>query len=115
MPPELIAARQAERDFFREWMDANFRFELPEMIIEGGAKGADTCAFWWAKKNGIKIKTMKADWEKHGKSAGSIRNQAMLNERPDLVIAFPGGAGTADMVKKAKTRGVDVIEIKYES
>jgi hypothetical protein len=48
-----------------------------------------------------------ADWEKLGRSAGPIRNQAMLDEgRPDLVVAFPGHHGTADMVRRARAAGV---------
>jgi hypothetical protein len=52
-----------------------------------------------------------ADWKRHGKSAGPLRNQEMLDAAPDLVIAFPGGRGTADMVRRAKSVNVKVIEI----
>lgn len=45
----------------------------------------------------------------NGKAAGPIRNQRMLDEgKPDLVVAFPGGRGTADMVRRAKAAGVPV-------
>ena len=50
---------------------------------------------------------MPADWTKHGKAAGPIRNQKMLDECPDLVVAFPGGKGTADMVRRAMKAGID--------
>lgn len=54
----------------------------------------------------------RAEWDKHGRAAGPIRNQRMLDEgKPDLVIAFPGGRGTADMVRRAKAAGVEVIEV----
>ena len=54
-----------------------------------------------------------ANWKKHGRAAGPIRNKQMLEEaKPDLVIAFPGGAGTANMVKQAREAGVKV-EIIY--
>jgi predicted Rossmann-fold nucleotide-binding protein len=50
-----------------------------------------------------------ADWTKHGKSAGFVRNKQMLEEgKPDVVIAFPGGTGTAMMIKlveEANKRG----------
>jgi hypothetical protein len=47
-----------------------------------------------------------------GKAAGPIRNQRMIDEgKPDLVIAFPGGRGTADMVSRAKKAGIPVQEI----
>ena len=66
----------------------------------------------WAKDNNMKLKVYPADWELHGKSAGPIRNQQMLIEgKPDLVLAFPGGKGTAHMVSIAKKKGVKVIEV----
>ena len=52
-------------------------------------------------------------WEKHGKAAGPIRNQFMLEqEKPDLVIAFDGGRGTADMMRRSRRAGVDTIHIE---
>lgn len=48
-----------------------------------------------------------------GKAAGPIRNQHMIDTaKPDLVVSFPGGAGTADMVRRAKAAGVRVIEVE---
>ncbi len=114
IPDELRRERQKQSDFVSDTLDVMFQFELPELLIEGGAPGADTCGMWWATKVGVPIKTFPADWGKHGKSAGSIRNQRMLFEgQPDLVVAFPGGNGTADMVAKAKRAGVEVREIAY--
>lgn len=53
-----------------------------------------------------------ADWKTHGKRAGSIRNQKMIDDyHPQLVVAFPGGAGTADMVRRARAAGIEVREI----
>lgn len=79
------------------------------VIIEGGATGADTLARLFGEFASIPVETFKADWEKHGKIAGPYRNQRMLDEgKPDLVVAFPGGRGTADMVRRAKRAGVKV-------
>jgi hypothetical protein len=52
----------------------------------------------------------KAEWKKYGPAAGPIRNQRMLDWGPDLVVAFSGGKGTADMVRRARAAGVEVIE-----
>ena len=53
-----------------------------------------------------------ADWAKHGKAAGPIRNAEMLTEfLPDYIVAFPGGKGTADMLRKAEKARVTNIEI----
>lgn len=81
-------------------------------IISGGARGADTLAIDWAVVNWCPFTEYKADWDKYKKAAGFIRNQQMLDEgKPDLVVAFPGGAGTADMVRRAKKAGIPVKEI----
>lgn len=83
-----------------------------DTIITGDACGADWLARAYAKYNGHPYKGYPADWKTYGKSAGAIRNQQMLDEgKPDLVIAFPGGNGTKDMVDKATNKGVKVIEV----
>lgn len=83
-----------------------------DCLIEGDGRGADRIAGYWARKNRIDNRKFPADWTKHGRAAGPIRNQRMLDEgKPDLVIAFPGGSGTADMVRRAKAAGVPVREI----
>ena len=81
-------------------------------IIQGGARGADRLAFEWAANNLVPTRTFPAAWDLHGKAAGPIRNHQMLREgKPDLVIAFPGGRGTAHMVSIAKAAGITVIEV----
>lgn len=83
-----------------------------DCIIEGGALGADRLAQDWAIGSGVSVETHEADWENQGSFAGPARNARMLAEgKPDLVIAFPGGRGTADMMRKARKAGVEVIEI----
>jgi hypothetical protein len=84
----------------------------PSRVIEGGARGADTLAREWAITNSVPYRTFPADWDKHGKSAGAIRNNQMVVEgQPRLVVAFPGGPGTANMVRLARTAGIPVLEI----
>lgn len=81
-------------------------------LIVGGAKGADQFAEDWAVVHWVQYSVYTADWNKHGKAAGYIRNRQMLEEgKPDLVIAFPGGNGTADMVAQARAAKVPVLEI----
>lgn len=81
-------------------------------IISGGADGADSLATDYAMVNWTGYTEYPADWKKHGRAAGPIRNQQMLIEgKPDLVIAFPGGKGTLDMVRRAKKAGVEVRKI----
>jgi hypothetical protein len=55
--------------------------------------------------------TIQADWKRYGPAAGPLRNAEMLHEyQPDGVIAFPGGKGTTDMIKKARQAGIKVWE-----
>lgn len=78
-------------------------------IISGGARGVDSTAIDFAICNFCPFVEFTADWQKHGRSAGPIRNQQMLEQgRPDLVVAFPGGVGTADMVARAKKANIPV-------
>ena len=84
-----------------------------DLVIQGGATGADTLAARWAVANDVSTTTYAADWGAHGRAAGPKRNQEMLDkEQPDAVVAFPGGNGTADMVRRAKAAGVPVWEIQ---
>ena len=97
-----------------EWEDAYGNWLPHWFIISGGASGVDDIAIDWAVVNWCEFKEYPADWKKYKKAAGFRRNQQMLDEgRPDLVIAFPGGNGTAHMVKIAKDAGVPVREIIY--
>jgi hypothetical protein len=80
-------------------------------IIHGGARGADSEAGYWARRNLIPEIRFDADWKALGNAAGPIRNQRMVDEgKPDLVIAFPGGTGTADMIRRAERTGIHVMK-----
>jgi hypothetical protein len=79
------------------------------LVIHGAAHGADTLAGEWAKERGIPAEEYRADWKKLGPVAGPVRNDRMLREgKPDGVMAFPGGVGTMDMVRRAESSGVPV-------
>jgi len=79
------------------------------IVIQGAAKGADELARAWAHRRLVEWKNYPADWRAHGKAAGPMRNQRMIDDgRPDLVLAFPGGRGTADMTRRAQAAGVPV-------
>lgn len=80
-------------------------------IIHGGAPGADTFASRWAMTTkGVQEVRCNANWDRDGLSAGPIRNKAMLALKPDVVVAFPGGGGTANMIAQAVAAGVKVID-----
>lgn len=96
---------------------SDIRGKHPDMtLISGGARGADSLAEIYCQTNNVKCTVLKADWAKYGKGAGAIRNTQLLNLNPDLVIAFWDGKskGTADSIKKAKQKGIEVRIISYE-
>lgn len=85
-------------------------------IIHGGANGIDSMADSWASATRTKKEVYPVtpeEWEKLGKAAGSIRNGFMLTKEPDLVLAFPGGNGTADMVVRAEAAKVKVFKVPF--
>lgn len=80
--------------------------------VTGPYVGADYWGHQWALARNIPTVRRHAQWKERGPSAGPIRNGEMLKEdSPDVVMAAPGGRGTADMVRRAKAAGVRVIEI----
>jgi hypothetical protein len=98
---------------------------LPEgsVIIEGGAKGADSIAAKVAGERGLEVLEFAADWDKKGRAAGLIRNQQMLDEGdPDVIYAFymdktdkEKSIGTKDMVRrgiKAEVRTVEFLAVE---
>jgi hypothetical protein len=101
----------------RTWTDADtirrrigqLRGDHGDIVITGGAPGADTIAGNIAFRLGLHVATMPALWHVHGKAAGPLRNAAMLRLRPDLVLAFScGTAGTHDTIRQARAAGVPV-------
>lgn len=84
-----------------------------DVVIHGKAPGADTHAGAWARKHNVEERACPAAWGTLGSAAGPIRNASMLDQHdPHLVIAFPGGDGTEDMVKKALAADVPVIRVE---
>lgn len=78
----------------------------PIVIVQGGARGADALAKEWAVANDIPYEEFLPEWNKFGRAAGPIRNKAMLDSGIDIVVAFPGGRGTADTIRQATKMGI---------
>ena len=99
----------ADASALNEALDAIHRERNVTCLIHGAARGADSLADAWARSRGVPAHAFPADWAAHGKAAGFRCNEAMLRQgRPELVVAFPGGRGTAHMVSLAKAAGVPV-------
>lgn len=111
----------------REWddqrivnmvLDGAFDHDLRMTLIEGCAKGADSCAEVWADDASATHEHYPAQWDKYGRAAGPIRNRQMLEEgKPDVVIAFHDdlskSKGTRDMIDQAKRAGLPVYLVSH--
>ena len=78
-------------------------------VVSGCARGADQLGERWANSRGLEIVRFPADWDRHGNSAGPIRNQMMadyLSPDHDYAFGFGSGRGTSDMAAKLVLRGV---------
>lgn len=87
--------------------------ERIDTVISGGASGADAFGEAWAKSRFIPVRRYPADWNRHGKAAGPIRNREMAAVA-DILIVFPGGRGTQDMIRAAEARLIPVIRVHAE-
>jgi hypothetical protein len=83
-------------------------------IITGAARGADSIAASIGRRLGLEVREFRAEWNKFGRSAGYRRNLVMLEQDPDLVIAFQldNSPGTAHMIENAKKRQLAVELIR---
>lgn len=119
LPSSVIAAKTlfAHLNMLRDELS----YQGGMVLIEGGAPGADGLAAAWAanvlryQQGGVLAhEQYPADWERHGKAAGPIRNQQMLDTGIDLCLAFidkplEESKGTKDMVTRCRDAGVFTI------
>lgn len=82
-----------------------------DLLVMGDATGADALAASWAEQEGVPYKVFRADWERHGRRAGPVRNAEMVAVGLSGLVAFPGGRGTADMTRQCRAAGVPVWEV----
>ena len=74
-------------------------------LVSGACRGVDQDCERWARASGIKIRQFNPQWDDYGSAAGPKRNAEMA-AYADVVLAFPGGVGTMDMVDKARRGGL---------
>lgn len=72
-------------------------------VVSGTASGADALGEQWAEEHGILITKFRADWKKHGKAAGPIRNAEMAAYADYLFLFWDGKSrGSASMLREMK-------------
>jgi hypothetical protein len=78
-------------------------------VVSGAAKGVDLLGERWAQARGIGIRSFPADWKKHGRGAGPIRNEEMARVGEALLaLPCPCSRGTKDMIKRAYNHDLQV-------
>lgn len=84
-------------------------------LIHGNCRGVDILAGEVAEELGWWVISVSAEWGKHGKAAGPIRNKEMLDLGPELVLAFhhniSESKGTKNCVQQAKKAGIPAVII----
>ena len=92
-------------------LDAVARNIPVELVVSGGAKGADSIGENWADDRGIPTRIFRPDWDQYGKRAGMMRNTDII-ENADTVVAFWDGSsrGTRNSLNKAIGKLRIVIE-----
>ena len=80
----------------------------PITVLVHGAcpAGADRHAAEWATVRDVQQEPHPADWRRFGRAAGPVRNQEMADDGADVFVAFEGGTGTADMIRRAEAAGI---------
>lgn len=104
----------ADYELLCAWLDVMQVSYGRIQIISGGATGADALAERYAKECNVPIKVIKADWAKHGRAAGPLRNKYMASIGQVLVAFWDGKSrGTANMIEEATTAGLKVHVVHY--
>lgn len=96
-----------------EYLD-HYKDLYPDMRLVVGdcPTGADQFAREWARSNDVPVSVVVADWKTHGKAAGPLRNQRMVDtHKPDHLLAFfqegEANRGTRDCVRRAQAAGIN--------
>jgi hypothetical protein len=77
--------------------------------VSGCALGVDTLGEQYAQLHGLPITKFPADWHKHGRIAGPLRNQQMLDYSDALIAIWDGKSkGTLDMIRRSRKRGIPI-------
>lgn len=107
----LLYKQPIQRVFFPyELQPPTFAWDF-RTLVHGKASGADSLAASWADFRGVSSETHPAQWDRWGNSAGPRRNEEMARTGADLLVAFPGGTGTDNMITNARFFRIPVMKV----
>ena len=84
------------------------------VVVSGGAVGIDSLAENFVAEKNLKTEIYLPDWQTHGKKAGFLRNQTIVDNSDYLIAITTGSNGTADSIKRAQKKGIPIKIIQYE-
>ncbi len=97
-----------DKELLFKFLDRLNRERSITLVIHGAAHGADSLAEEWGKARGVETLPCLPDVERYKRDVWLEQSKQMLAHKPDLVVAFPGGNGTANMIELAQKAGVEV-------
>jgi YspA, cpYpsA-related SLOG family len=103
---------EAEQRHLVQTLSALHRRAPIAVLVQGGAEGADELARDWADGEGLEVETFEAAEPGPGLPAWAAlrgRNRRMCEAGGDLVVAFPGGSGTAHCLECARELGIPIV------
>jgi len=83
-------------------------------VVSGGARGVDRCGESWAKHHCLKVKVFFPDYTGYWRVAPLLRNEKMAEYSTALAI-FPGGFGSADMLRRARAHRLTIYDFRKPS
>lgn len=88
----------------------------PLVIVHGDCpEGLDAIVERWAVRRGYEPERYPAKWDVHGKAAGPLRNQGMVDDGGDMCLGFPlpNSRGTVDCMRKARLVGIPTFAVPW--
>lgn len=110
----------------RHWTDKEFVWRHMDLqrkrlgfrtVIHGDCPtGVDRFVRLWCRARHVMQRPYPADWDNLGDAAGTLRNQQMIDEEPEIehALIFPGGSGTMDMARRCRKAGIERTFINAE-